>query len=412
MKAGRIMAICISSVAAATIGATCFLIPPYAEITTEFGVVKPRIAMTETMAADAIVEQIRNAAFTVENAGGSQYEVRVGDVMSEIDRGAIISSIQEMPCIERVFGGTQTIEVADSIAFDKDFLQVVLKTHAGDEEEPQNAYIQYSDKERQFIIKKETTGSVLIDNAADLVADAVEANSVIRLSDIGAYKKADVLSTDMDIRMQCMALNQYKGVDLTYFVDKSKENLNFDTIHEFLLWDSASKSVLVDREKVENYVAELAKTYTTVGKSRQFLTSTDEYIDIDSGDYGWILNEKAMVNDIISHIEAQESYTGDFIFSRKGDAFGDEDYGGNYIEISIENQHLWMYQNGECVLDTDVVTGNLAQKHYTNKGVFYLKSKARNCTLRGSGYASYVRYWMPFNGGIGIFDLYMGQYLA
>ena len=155
---------------------------------------------------------------------------------------------------------------------------------------------------------------------------------------------------------------------------------------------------MVDREKVENYVAELAKTYTTVGKSRQFLTSTDEHIDIDSGDYGWILNEKAMVNDIISHIEAQESYTGDFIFSRKGDAFGDEDYGGNYIEISIENQHLWMYQDGECVLDTDVVTGNLAQKHYTNRGVFYLKSKARNCTLRGPGYASYVRYWMPFNG--------------
>ena len=33
-----------------------------------------------------------------------------------------------------------------------------------------------------------------------------------------------------------------------------------------------------------------------------------------------------------------------------------------------------------------------------------LKYKQANATLRGPGYACPVRYWMPFNGGIGIHD--------
>jgi lipoprotein-anchoring transpeptidase ErfK/SrfK len=50
------------------------------------------------------------------------------------------------------------------------------------------------------------------------------------------------------------------------------------------------------------------------------------------------------------------------------------------------------------------VTGNLSKKHYTRKGVFNLTYKTKNVTLRGPGYASFVSYWMPFDGGIGLHD--------
>lgn len=42
----------------------------------------------------------------------------------------------------------------------------------------------------------------------------------------------------------------------------------------------------------------------------------------------------------------------------------------------------------------------------TPPGIFKIKYKARNVVLRGPGYASPVRYWMPFNGSIGIHDAY------
>ena len=63
-----------------------------------------------------------------------------------------------------------------------------------------------------------------------------------------------------------------------------------------------------------------------------------------------------------------------------------------------------MYVNGECIVDTPVVTGNVSAGHNTRKGVFCLTYKTRNATLRGPGYASFVYYWMPFDGGIGLHD--------
>lgn len=61
-------------------------------------------------------------------------------------------------------------------------------------------------------------------------------------------------------------------------------------------------------------------------------------------------------------------------------------------------------KNGSLIVDGDIVIGNVSSGHTTPKGVYGLKYKAKNVVLRGSGYAALVRFWMPFNGGIGIHD--------
>ena len=77
---------------------------------------------------------------------------------------------------------------------------------------------------------------------------------------------------------------------------------------------------------------------------------------------------------------------------------------GTYIEISIDQQHMWFYQNNSLVLDTDVVTGNADGSCNTPTGRYSVQSRATNTTLTGPGYSSFVNYWMGFNGGIGIHD--------
>ena len=69
-----------------------------------------------------------------------------------------------------------------------------------------------------------------------------------------------------------------------------------------------------------------------------------------------------------------------------------------------ENQKLWMYVDGECIVETNVVTGNINNGNGTRKGVFSLTYKTRNAVLRGPGYESPVSYWMPFDGDIGLHD--------
>lgn len=78
--------------------------------------------------------------------------------------------------------------------------------------------------------------------------------------------------------------------------------------------------------------------------------------------------------------------------------------GGTYIEISIKAQYMWLYVDRKLVCETDVVTGNNDGYSNTPKGYFNINSRARNTTLYGAGYASFVNYWMGFYGGCGIHD--------
>lgn len=78
--------------------------------------------------------------------------------------------------------------------------------------------------------------------------------------------------------------------------------------------------------------------------------------------------------------------------------------GSTYVEISIDQQHMWYYKNGKLVVETDVVTGNADGAHNTPKGFHKIFGKSRNTYLSGPGYCSFVNYWMPFYGGCGIHD--------
>ena len=84
--------------------------------------------------------------------------------------------------------------------------------------------------------------------------------------------------------------------------------------------------------------------------------------------------------------------------------FKGNDYGDTFILISIDQQHMWYYLDGELYCETDVVTGNADGYYNTPRGQYRIYSKARCTYLNGPGYSSYVDYWMAFNGDIGIHD--------
>lgn len=68
-----------------------------------------------------------------------------------------------------------------------------------------------------------------------------------------------------------------------------------------------------------------------------------------------------------------------------------------YVFISIANQRLDYYKNGKLLIRTSIVTGT-QNRTPTPKGSYRLVTKSRNIYLAGSGYMSFVSYWMPFIG--------------
>jgi lipoprotein-anchoring transpeptidase ErfK/SrfK len=88
----------------------------------------------------------------------------------------------------------------------------------------------------------------------------------------------------------------------------------------------------------------------------------------------------------------------------KGIPSGAFDSNKNYVEVSISDQKMWLYRNGQVIAESNVVTGCPRRGHATPPGAYYVKYKGRNVVLDGPGYSSRVSWWMPFNKGVGLHD--------
>lgn len=104
---------------------------------------------------------------------------------------------------------------------------------------------------------------------------------------------------------------------------------------------------------------------------------------------------------------------GTFMYENKGANITKK--GRHFIEVSIPQQKLWIYQGDKVVLDADIVTGMESQAKFTPtiRGVFQVMYKQQDTTLRGStvGYTGdqdynvKVNYWIPFDSkGYGFHD--------
>ena len=153
-----------------------------------------------------------------------------------------------------------------------------------------------------------------------------------------------------------------------------------------------------DDGKLNEYASNLAAKYNSTETKNTFMTSYGYEISIPSTTYSWVLNQQATANAIRNALYAHQTQT---IYPVWAQTAGNA---STYVEISLTNQRLFLYKDGQQIMATDVVTGNTALGRGTPAGYYTIKSKARNTGLRGEGYASPVSYWMPFNGGIGLHD--------
>ena len=129
-----------------------------------------------------------------------------------------------------------------------------------------------------------------------------------------------------------------------------------------------------------------------------------EVKEITGGTYGSTLNQKAEVKYLTDAFLKGIEETHIPAYTRSSSIRGKNDIGNTYVEVDMTNQKMYYYKNGVLKLETDVVTGNLRLKHDTPEGINYVYAKQKNRILRGPGYASFVNYWMPVKGGIGIHD--------
>lgn len=302
---------------------------------------------------------------------------------------------------------TAKYQSSQSLSYDEDELKTAVRGLSGMQKEaaaPTDAYIEEAADGTGYRIVPETEGNKLnftrtfaaIQEAAGMLADTVD------LSEAGCYEEPETTAEDEALNRTLANLKKYEDIRITYTFGNVKEILDGDTIGRWITADE--NGVTVDREKVEEYVASLRKQYDTVFRARTFKTSYGSEITINRGDYGWWMDTEQETQELLEMIERGESGERTPVYRQTAAQYATPDYGTTYVEINLTAQHLFLYVNGERILESDFVSGNPSRGNATPDGIYGITYKQRNATLNGENYSTPVSYWMPFNGNVGMHD--------
>lgn len=269
-----------------------------------------------------------------------------------------------------------------------------------------DAYSRYNEGEDRYDIIKEVNGNGIDKNRFyDYMKKAVlKLTPEVNIGETQAYKQPKYFENSEKIIKSNKNLNKYAGTKVTYDFDDRKYVVDGDVVNQWLSLDNKYR-VHLDKDKVRDYVENMADETDTLGGTRKFKSISGNHVTVSGGTYGWQMDRETEYNHLVSAIKEAKTEKRTPEYFQKGKSRKTNDLGSTYVEVDLGSQHLWFYKNGKTLVSTDVVTGCVAKGRSTPQGTYYILYKQTNHTMVGPGYRSFVNYWMPYmDRGIGLHD--------
>lgn len=266
----------------------------------------------------------------------------------------------------------------------------------------EDATYKFDHAKKEFVVVEEIYGndidkfdfSKAIGEKITLLADKVDMNSD------KLFKQPRVTKDDEKLNNYVNSLNGKIDITIDY---EEGYSLGKSELADWIELGS-NNELIFNEEKVEKFVAKLSEQYDTLGKPKTLKTSYGDVVTVPAGNYGWKVDKEAEKEQLLFDLKKGESVSRGIIYQYEAASHGENDYGDSYVEVNLSKQHLFFYVNGKQILDSPLVSGNLARGNGTHTGAFRIAYTQRNAILRGRDYATPVSYWMPFNGGEGLHD--------
>ncbi len=303
--------------------------------------------------------------------------------------------------------GQREFEIERILTYNEAALQAYLDIMNGLKEEntvePVNARIAYG--EEGYEILPEEPGAKIIKNKLhEAVRNAIlTMEPTLSLEEAGCYEEASVTSDNAMLKEALAELQKLAGTRIIYEFGEDVEVLDKSKIHEWISWDEDYK-ITLEEEKVREYVDYIGKHYNSFGRKRTFQTSYGEVIKVEGGDYGWWLDRVSETKELVQLILQGEQTVKKPVYFQTAQQYGRDDIGDTYVEVNLTAQHLFFYKDGELIVESDFVSGNLSKDYGTPTGTYPIQYKENNAVLVGEDYETPVKYWMPFNRNIGFHD--------
>ena len=319
----------------------------------------------------------------------------------------------------------------------------------------------------KYVVTDHVDGNTIDEKIFSEAVTAAVDNGVTALTveETGAYVYPVVTSDDPILNDNAAFLNAEANFDIIYNMpDGSTKSIEKENFLDWMSIDEEGRYFCDEaalNEKLSAFVDEMnAVVEASNGSEVTFMSgnpNNKREVTVKCYTNGkWVLDVEGEKAQLAADVLAKKTVTREPVYSSRRFQGGGI-LGSTYVEIDLSAQHLWYYEDGELKLESDIVSGTYTvPSRRTPGGIYDLDYKQRDRTLRGQmkavvteiqtpvevvvpgtpavydelgnlvqeatpdtvvtqmkteqkvemkpEYESFVSYWMPFNGGIGMHD--------
>lgn len=376
--------------------------------------------LTVSQVKELLQEKVSEYQLTVTTQEGEEYLMTGPQLhLTYVDDNKVNQLMREqepLMWISKAFKGGK-FEVSANTTFDESTVEPLLRGFPFLQEEnivrPQDAYMQ--EDENGYSIVPEVVGNALDEaKVFELVKEAVHSGTEkISLVDQECYLKPSVYQDNEQLVNKVNTLNQLTSANLTYNVCDEVSTIDRGVLKSWLIQDEQG-NYSIDQAQIQAFINALADKRDTYGGIRKFTTHSGREVALSTNKYGWKVNREDSIAELTAAVNEGRQGQMELVYSKKAHGTGANDLGSVYVEISIKEQTMWLYKDGQVIVATPVVTGTetVTDRATPRNGCWTIYRKATEYTMKGPmqangeyEYTAFVHYWMPFNGGVGIHDL-------
>ena len=361
----------------------------------------------------------------------------------------MLASQDKYHWIEGVLGETRSYTIDNGVHFDEEQLAAIVNSFPEFSEDVQVAPVDarcVRTAENEFAVEPESEGNWIESSRAFVcISEAIrQQKRLLNLSTAGAYESPAVTTDDPELNERVAQLNRFLETTVTYDLpDGGQWTVGRDTLIEWVSAGVGSENseaditedgdsgtdgremgnsetggsgmdYYIDAQAISSKCAEaissLASIVDDIHTSRTFYATSGRTVEIASDTFGRQIDQAAEVEQLAANLLNFESAEREPAYLMN--TYPESLNGGDYIEVDLRNQMVYLYKDGGLFYDTPCVSG-LADdpERVTITGLFKIQEKDRDRTLKGKSdengvptYESFVSYWMGFSGAYGLHD--------
>lgn len=367
--------------------------------------------------AEAKIEQdINDTTFTITENGQELGTITLGELNPTLNTGEVLEqTYNSQNPNEWITGYFQSNHhdnvLINNVELDTQLLNQKLgelglsnegRTPAAD------AAIEYTEAQGYYVTEAEVGNQLDIEQVQNLIVEGIQ-NGSSSIEVNSAYLQPEVTSDDEDIDAVMSQIEEAKSTEITLEIAGNAVTIPQGEIENWIYFD-ANNNIVYDEELIYEYLGTLNEQYSTFANPRQFQSTAEGVVTVEPGTLGWSIDRETETQNILADLQAGGSVTREPSIVGSGyNATDGNDIGDSYIEVSVDLQTMWVYIDGQIVIETPIVTGQIGTD--TIPGAYAIWDKEENATLKGYNprtekeYQQPVDYWMPFDDtGQGIHD--------